>query len=203
MLRNITERIRFLFDLPANTQQISAHLGRSPILKMVVRKHPGLRLPGCWDPFELAVRAILGQQITVRGASTLAGRLVAQYGELKPDVLAEANLTSIGLTKARTESIRALSRAVAEGKIRFDAGTSSEELIGRLCELPGIGPWTANYIAMRALGDPDAFPASDQALLKAAGVSSPRRLEEIAEAWRPWRSYAALYLWESLRKKED
>jgi len=164
-----------------------------------VRKYPGLRLPGCWDPFELAVRAILGQQITVKGASTLAGRLATRFGGLRADILADADLAAIGLTKARAESIRAFSRAVMDERIRFDAGLSSQELIGRMCEVPGIGPWTANYIAMRALGDPDAFPASDHGLLHAAGLSSPRRLEELAENWRPWRSYAALYLWESLR----
>jgi len=116
--------------------------------------------------------------------------------------LADADLAAIGLTKARAESIRAFSRAVLDERIRLDAGLSSQELIARMCELPGIGLWTANYIAMRALGDPDAFPASDHGLLRAAGVSSPRKLEELAEDWRPWRSYAALYLWESLRKEE-
>jgi AraC family transcriptional regulator of adaptative response / DNA-3-methyladenine glycosylase II len=160
-----------------------------------------LRLPGCWDPFELAVRAILGQQVTVRGASTLAARLVAQFGPPKPEVLASADLTSIGLTKARAVSLRSLAGAVAEGSLRLDGSAPAAEVMTRLCELPGIGSWTANYIAMRALGDPDAFPSSDLGLLKAAGVSSPRRLEEMAEAWRPWRSYAALYLWESLRKE--
>jgi len=201
-LRRITERIRFLFDLRANTQEIAAHLAKSPILKPMVHRNAGLRLPGCWDPFEMAVRAILGQQITVKGASTLAGRLAAQLGGIQADVLAEADLGQAGLTKARAESIRAFSRAVAGGSIRFDAGVSSADFIAQLCELPGIGPWTANYIAMRCLGDPDAFPASDQGLLRATGIASPRRLEEIAEAWRPWRSYAVMYLWESLRRKE-
>jgi DNA-3-methyladenine glycosylase II len=91
---------------------------------------------------------------------------------------------------------------VCDGRIRFDSAVSSQEMIGRMCELPGIGPWTANYIAMRALGDPDAFPASDLGLLKASAMSSPRRLQEMADAWRPWRSYAAMYLWESLRERE-
>ena len=200
-LRSITEKIRFFFDLRANTQEIEAHLVKSAILKPIVRRHAGIRLPGCWDPFEMAVRAILGQQITVKGASTLAGRLAAQFGGIQDDVLAEADLRSIGLTKARAETIRAFSRAVAGGQIRFDAGVPSSEMMGRMCELPGIGPWTANYIAMRCLGDPDAFPASDHGLLRATGISA-RRLEEAAEAWRPWRSYAVMYLWESLRVKE-
>ncbi|HUJ51051.1 MAG TPA: Ada metal-binding domain-containing protein [Bryobacteraceae bacterium] len=201
-LRNVVEQIRFFFDLRANTREIAAHLRKSPVLREVVGRNGGLRLPGCWDAFELAVRAILGQQVTVKGASTLAARLVERFGAPKPQILAEADLTRIGLTKARAESLRALARAVCDGSLSFDGSAVPGEFIGRMCELPGVGPWTANYIAMRALGDPDAFPASDLGLLKASGVSSARRLEEMAEAWRPWRSYAALYLWESLRRRE-
>lgn len=202
-LRSIAEQVRFFFDLRANASEIAGHLGKSKVLKDVVKKHPGLRLPGSWDPFELAVRAILGQQVSVKGASTLAGRLVERFGPPRTDMLADADLGSVGLTKARAETIRSFARAVVDGRVRFDDALSGPEMIGRMCELPGIGPWTANYIAMRALGDPDAFPASDLGLLKASGLASPRRLEEMAEAWRPWRSYAALHLWESLRKKES
>jgi AraC family transcriptional regulator of adaptative response / DNA-3-methyladenine glycosylase II len=197
-LRSTADQIRSLFDLRTNTFEIAAHLGKSSPLKTVVKRHPGLRVPGCWDGFELAVRAMLGQQVTVKGATTLAGRLVERFGPPDAEKLAEANLTVIGIPKARAESIRGFARAVADGRIRFDGALSSEEMIGRMCELRGIGPWTANYVAMRALGDPDAFPASDLGLLKAAGLSSEKRLAEIAEAWRPWRSYAAMYLWESL-----
>ncbi|HMD50747.1 MAG TPA: AlkA N-terminal domain-containing protein [Bryobacteraceae bacterium] len=197
-LRPVVEQIRFFFDLRANTREIAAHLRKSPMLKQQVAKSAGLRLPGCWDPFELAVRAVLGQQVTVKGASTLAARLVEAFGPPKAEILADANLTGIGLTKARAESLRALARAVAGGRLRFDGSAATSDVIAQLCDLPGLGPWTANYIAMRALGDPDAFPASDLGLLKAARVSSARQLEEMAEAWRPWRSYAALYLWESL-----
>jgi AraC family transcriptional regulator of adaptative response / DNA-3-methyladenine glycosylase II len=202
-LRRIADQIRFFFDLRANSREIESHLSKSPVLKSIVKRHPGLRVPGCMDGFELAVRAMLGQQVTVKGATTLAGRLVERFGSPKAEILAEADLAVIGLPKARAESMRGFARAVCDGRIRFDAIVSSEEMIGRMCELPGIGPWTANYIAMRALGDPDAFPASDLGLLKAAGVSSPRRLEQLAEAWRPWRSYAAMYLWESLREKRQ
>ena len=198
-LRSRVDQIRSFFDLRANTREIAAHLGRSPLMKEVVRRHPGMRLPGCWDPFELAIRAILGQQVTVKGASTLAGRLVKHFGAPSPLTLADADLGCVGLPKARQETIRAFARSVADEQIRLDGSIETREFVARLCELPGIGPWTANYIAMRALGDPDAFPASDLGLLKATGASSPRRLEQIAEAWRPWRSYAALYLWESLR----
>ncbi|HEX4595076.1 MAG TPA: AlkA N-terminal domain-containing protein [Bryobacteraceae bacterium] len=193
-------QVRFFFDLDTNPAQISAHLSKSRLLKRIVGKHPGLRVPRCWDPFELAVRAMLGQQVTVKGASTLAGRLVERFGMPQATVLADADLAVIGLPKTRAETMRGFARAVCDQRIRFDGTVSSREMIGRMCELPGIGPWTANYIAMRALGDPDAFPASDLGLLKAARATSPRKLEELAERWRPWRSYAAMYLWESLHK---
>ena len=201
-LRAIADRIRFLFDLRANTPEIAAHLKKFPLLRGIVAKQPGLRVPGCWDPFELAVRAILGQQVSVKGASTLAARAVTQFGRPDPKIYADADIASIGLPKARAESIRAFARAFVDGALRFEEAVPSSELIGRMCELPGIGPWTANYIAMRALGDPDAFPAADLGLLKASGAASVKRLEEMAEAWRPWRAYAAMYLWESLRKKD-
>jgi AraC family transcriptional regulator of adaptative response / DNA-3-methyladenine glycosylase II len=148
------------------------------------------------------VRAIVGQQVTVQGASTLTARLVERFGALNANTMAEADLAGIGLTKARAESLRALAQAVAGGSVRLDGSMETAEVKERLCELPGIGEWTANYIAMRALGDPDAFPSSDLGLLKASGLTSARKLEAMAEAWRPWRSYAALYLWESLRKKD-
>jgi len=195
---SIASQIRFFFDLDADPRPIVAHLSKFRLLKRIVGRHPGLRVPRCWDPFELAVRAMLGQQVTVKGASTLAGRLVEQFGPPQARILAEANLAAIGLPKARAESIRGFARAVCDQRIRFDGAVSSQEMIGRMCELPGIGPWTANYIAMRALGDQDAFPASDLGLLKAARVSSPRTLAELAERWRPWRSYAAMHLWELL-----
>ena len=201
-LRGIAEQVRSFFDLRANSSEIASHLGKSAVLKNIVERHPGLRVPGCWDGFELAVRALLGQQVTVKGATTLAGRLVERFGPPKPEILAGANLAVIGLPKARAESIRGFARAVADGRVRFDGAVSSQEMIGRMCELAGVGPWTANYIAMRALADPDAFPASDLGLLKAVGLTSERRLAEMAEAWRPWRAYAAMYLWQTLRKKE-
>jgi 3-methyladenine DNA glycosylase/8-oxoguanine DNA glycosylase len=199
---SIAWQIRFFFDLDADPRPIAAHLAKSRLPKKIVGRHPGLRVPRCWDPFELAVRAMLGQQVTVKGASTLAGRLVERFGPPQAPILADANLAAIGLPKARAESIRGFARAVCDQRIRFDGAVSSQEMIGRMCELPGIGPWTANYIAMRALGDPDAFPASDLGLLKAARASSPRKLAELAERWRPWRSYAAMFLWESLHDEE-
>jgi 3-methyladenine DNA glycosylase/8-oxoguanine DNA glycosylase len=130
-LRGIAEQVRSFFDLRANSSEIASHLGKSsPCSRTVVERHPGLRVPGCWDGFELAVRALLGQQVTVKGATTLAGRLVERFGPPKPEILAGANLAVIGLPKARAESIRGFARAVADGRIRFDGAVSSQEMIG-------------------------------------------------------------------------
>jgi AraC family transcriptional regulator of adaptative response / DNA-3-methyladenine glycosylase II len=172
-----------------------------------VKADPGLRVPGCWNGFELATRAILGQQITVKGATALAGRMVRSFGKPfsgagglthlfpPPEVLANAKLGDIGLTGARAETIQALARAVCSGKICFEGVVDSNAFLSRLCEIPGIGKWTAQYVAMRALGEPDAFPSSDLGLLRALALGSSRELERHAEAWRPWRAYAAMYLW--------
>lgn len=206
-LFSIVERIRGMFDVNADWSSIGKTLRADPLLGAAVKSEPGVRVPGCWNGFELAVRAILGQQVTVRGATVLAGRLTEQFGKkfsgpnglthLFPsaDALSNARLASIGLTGARSETIRALARTVANGKIKFEGVVDSEDLLRRLCEVPGIGPWTAQYIAMRALGEPDAFPSSDLGLLRSSGLGSARELESRAEPWRPWRAYAAMYLW--------
>jgi AraC family transcriptional regulator of adaptative response / DNA-3-methyladenine glycosylase II len=203
----ITERIRAMFDLNADWAAIVQHLRADPVLVTQVDSAPGLRVPGCWNGFELATRAILGQQITVKGATVLAGRLVNNFGKPftagdglthlfpTPAVLADAKLTRIGLTGARAETIRALARAVRDGRISFEGVVDFETLLNRLCEIPGIGQWTAQYVAMRALGEPDAFPSGDLGLLRAMGLGNSRELEHHAEAWRPWRAYAAMYLW--------
>lgn len=203
----IVERIRAMFDINADWSSIAKTLRCDPVLGAIVKSEPGIRVPGCWDGFELAVRAILGQQVTVRGATSLAGRLSAQFGKkfagakglthLFPSaqVLSSARLTSIGLTTARAETIRVLARTVASGKLKFEGVVDSENFRRRLCEIPGIGAWTAQYISMRALGEPDAFPSSDLGLLRASGLGSARELESRAERWRPWRAYAAMYLW--------
>jgi AraC family transcriptional regulator of adaptative response / DNA-3-methyladenine glycosylase II len=211
-LIRIVERTRRLFDCGADPMQIAADLGRDPLLARLLRRHPGLRVPGAWDGFELSVRAILGQQVTVKGAGTLAGRLVESFGRpigacgrpglthLFPDPrsLARADLRVIGIPGARAEAIRSLARAVSDGVIAFDVAKGPEDPVERLAEIPGIGDWTAEYIAMRALGEPDAFPAGDLGLRRAAGgrkILTARQMERRAEAWRPWRAYAAILLW--------
>lgn len=203
----IIERIRRMFDLSADWQTIAARLRTDPKLAGRIEAVPGLRVPGCWNGFELATRAILGQQITVKGATVLAGRIVTTFGRPfsapgglthlfpSPAVLAEAKLTRVGLTGARAETIRALARATCDGRINFEGIAESDELLARLSEIPGIGQWTAQYVAMRALGEPDAFPSSDLGLLRALELDNSRELERRAEAWRPWRAYAAMYLW--------
>jgi AraC family transcriptional regulator of adaptative response / DNA-3-methyladenine glycosylase II len=205
----IVERIRAMFDLNADWAAIAQGLAADPALAMRMEANPGLRVPGCWNGFELAIRAILGQQVTVKGATTLAGRLARTLGQPfsapgglthifpSPDVLADANPDGMGLTKARSETIRALARAVCDGRIGFEGIADSEDFMARMCEIPGIGKWTAQYVAMRALGEPDAFPSGDLGLLRALALKSPGELERRAEAWRPWRAYASMYLWTS------
>ena len=203
----IIERIRAMFDLNADWAAIVQSLRADAALAERVEADPGMRVPGCWSGFELATRAILGQQITVKGATALAGRMASSFGKPfsaakglthlfpRPEVLADAKLASIGLPGARAETIRALARAVCDGKIRFDGVVDSDSFLNRLCEIPGIGKWTAQYVSMRALGEPDAFPSGDLGLLRAMALGSSRELEHRAEAWRPWRAYAAMYLW--------
>jgi AraC family transcriptional regulator, regulatory protein of adaptative response / DNA-3-methyladenine glycosylase II len=203
----IVERIRAMFDLSADWAAIVPSLRVDPVLARRVDAEPGLRVPGCWSGFELAIRAILGQQITVKGATTLAGVLVKTFGQPfsgtnnlthlfpSPEVLADAELTSMGMPRARSATIRALARAVCDGRISFEGIVASDDFLTRLCEIPGIGKWTAQYVAMRALGEPDAFPSGDLGLLRALALQGPAELERRAEAWRPWRAYATMYLW--------
>jgi AraC family transcriptional regulator of adaptative response / DNA-3-methyladenine glycosylase II len=177
------QRVRRVFDLDADPAAIHAALGGDHMLAPLLRKRPGVRVPGAWDPFELAVRAIVGQQVSVAGARTILGRIAAAH-TLTPERLAE--VTVEGMPRKRAETIRTLARAVISGEI----------VLGRddLTQLPGIGPWTASYIAMR-LGDPDAFPAGDLILRRNAGDLAERELMKRAERWRPYRAYAAVLLW--------
>jgi 3-methyladenine DNA glycosylase/8-oxoguanine DNA glycosylase len=177
-----------------------------------VSRTPGLRVTGGFDAFELAVRAVLGQQVSVRGATTLAARLVQRFGEAvpvdgglshlfpTPGTLAAAPVETIGMPARRGDAIRALSRAVRDG-LELGRPAGAEAIRACLVALPGIGPWTAEYVALRGAGDPDAFPASDLGLRYALGNGRPATAAEVARAaagWRPWRGYAAMYLWHSL-----
>lgn len=183
---------RRLFDLDADAEAIVGHLAKDPGLRKMLSSQPPPRVPGCWDPLELAVRAILGQQISVRGAATLAARIVAQFGGRFPTAaeLASADLTAIGLTKSRIASLRALGAAVADGQVRFDPSMELGEAVEQFKTVRGIGDWTAHYIAMRALKNPDAFLAGDL-FLRRAFPDILRR----AERWKPYRAYAAIVIW--------
>lgn len=206
-------RLRRLFDLDADAAAIDAQLGADPLLARRVAARPGLRVPGAWDVFELAVRAIFGQQVSVAAARTLAGRIAAAFGERtpgggasgcgllfpSPERLADARLDGLGLTRARAAAVTALARAVAADRALLEPAGDLAATITRLVTLPGVGRWTAQYIAMRALREPDAFPEADLGLLRALerrGVRpAPAELLRRAERWRPWRAYAALHLW--------
>ena len=211
-LAAVVARLRRLFDLDADIAAIDGHLAADPLLAPLVGRRPGLRVPGAWDGFELAVRAVLGQQISVAAATTLAGRLAAALGRPLPEggdaprllfptpgAVAGSDLAGIGLTGARARALRGLAAAMNDDPRLLDSGATLDAAVARLSALPGIGPWTAQYIAMRVLREPDAFPASDLGLRKAmataAGLPDPVRLLATAETWRPWRAYAAMRLW--------
>lgn len=208
----IVSRVRRLFDLDADPLAIAACLEADPLLRPLVRARRGLRVPGAWDAFELGIRAILGQQVSVAGASTLAGRLAARFGRpfdgepmgvthLFPSAgdLADADVASIGLPRQRAQTLRAFAAAVTRGEILLDNRSAPDELRKQLQSIGGIGAWTAGYIALRAFGDPDAFPSGDLMLLRAASARTTPELERRAERWRPWRAYAALHLWQGVR----
>lgn len=213
----VLARVKHLFDLHANPIPIADHLRADSRLASPLERNPGLRVPGAFDGFELGLRAILGQQISVRAATTLAGRFARAFGEPvatphpelthlspRPDRIAEAELaelTALGVTRSRAVSIQALAHAMADGALRLEPGVDVERTLARLIALPGIGDWTAQYIALRALRWPDAFPASDLALRQALGGISADEVRTLSEPWRPWRAYAAMHLWNSLEKK--
>jgi AraC family transcriptional regulator, regulatory protein of adaptative response / DNA-3-methyladenine glycosylase II len=220
-LPTIVARLRRVFDLIADPEVIGAHLSEDSRLAPLVAARPGLRVAGAWDGFELAVRALLGQQITVAGAATLAGRLVAAYGKPlaggveglshvfpSPERLADADLSSLGLTRARAAALGSLARAVVADPQIFGPRQSLDAALLKLRALPGIGEWTAQYIAMREMREPDAFPAADLGLMRAMADRKGRRpspgaLLARAERWRPWRAYAAQHLWASQGMRYD
>jgi AraC family transcriptional regulator, regulatory protein of adaptative response / DNA-3-methyladenine glycosylase II len=215
-LPQIIARVRRVFDLAADPDTIGAHLAVDPALAPLVKARPGLRVPGAWDGFELAMRAVFGQQITVPAATRLLGKLVQAHGEplaaaakdseglthLFPSAkrIAAADLAALGMPGARAKAASALAQIIADDPAIFSRGASLDDAIAKLRALPGIGEWTAQYIAMRELREPDAFPAADVGLLRAMATPdgrrpSPAELLDRAERWRPWRAYAALHLW--------
>jgi AraC family transcriptional regulator of adaptative response / DNA-3-methyladenine glycosylase II len=212
----VIARIRRVFDLTADPALIGAHLSQDPQLAPLIAARPGLRAPGAWDGFEMAVRAILGQQITVVAARGLAARLVATYGEAidepaaaalglsrlfpTPERLVGQDIAALGMPRARGAALEALARTVAADPSIFTPRADLESAIKALSDLPGIGAWTAQYIALRELREPDAFPHADIGLLRAmtdadGARPSPEALLARSQAWRPWRAYAAQHLW--------
>ena len=204
-----------VFDLEAPLEEITAVLRRDDALAAMLDRNGGVRVPGAWDPFELTIRAILGQQISVKAATTIAGRIAQRYGEpvaeahaatglvrLFPtaDRLSRARFNDIGIVRSRAQTIRDLSAAVVRGDVDFFSG-SSAAVRRQLESIKGIGQWTSQYVAMRALKDADAFPGTDLGLVSAIAHPArvtPKELIERAESWRPFRAYAAMLLWSSL-----
>jgi AraC family transcriptional regulator, regulatory protein of adaptative response / DNA-3-methyladenine glycosylase II len=216
MLPSVVAQVRRVFDVGADVEAIRAHLASDALLAPLITARPGLRVPGGWDGFELAVRAILGQQVTVVAARGLGQKLLALHGEPlapeltedgllhrtfpRPQRLASADLTVLGMPAARARTLSQLAAAAVADAALFQPGPSLEDTLARFTRLPGIGDWTAQYIALRAVREPDAFPASDVALLRAASQAdgarpTPQQLLRRAEAWSPWRAYAAQHLW--------
>ncbi len=208
----IVQRARRIFDVDTDPREVARHLRQDRRLVAMVDAYPGLRVPGAWDGFELAVRAILGQQVSVKGATTLAGRLALAYGrrfregELgvlfpTPEVLAKADPARLGLPRARARAILHLARAVCQGQLSFNGASELRSCVAQMKDVPGIGEWTAQYVAMRALSHPDAFPATDLGLLRGASSGGrglkAKTLLQRAEKWRPFRAYAAMYLWKN------
>ncbi len=204
-------RLRHMLDLSARPDIISAHLAKDALLKRAVRRDPGLRVPGAFDAFEMAVRAIVGQQITVKAASTIVGRFAEAFGEkiatpfpqlarLTPlpehvAMVSANDIASLGIVSSRATTLVAIARAFQSGALRLDAGSDPEAVIQKLVAIPGIGQWTAHYLAMRALRWPDAFPKEDVVIRDRLGGVSARRAEERARPWSPWRSYAVMHIW--------
>jgi AraC family transcriptional regulator of adaptative response / DNA-3-methyladenine glycosylase II len=218
VLPALLSRVRALFDLDARPDVIAKRLRKDPRLAPAVKANPGLRVPGAFSGFELGLRAILGQQVTVKAATAIAGRFVAVFGESiatplpelnrltpLPDRIARASVEDVArhrIVAARARSLIALAKAQMSGEVCLDRGThhNPDDAIERLAELPGIGPWTAHYIAMRAMRWPDAFPKEDVAVRNNLGGVTPKEAETLSQAWRPWRSYAVMHVWSMTRQ---
>jgi AraC family transcriptional regulator of adaptative response / DNA-3-methyladenine glycosylase II len=205
-------RLAALLDLALDPAEVLAALGDAPVVGPLVRERPGLRLPGTTDPAELAVRAVIGQQVSVAGAATVAGRLATEHGERlahpvgtvthafpSAEALAAADPATLPMPRSRGRAIVGLAAALAAGDVDLSPGADPETAGAQLLALPGIGPWTADYVRMRGLGDRDAFPAADlglrRALERLGRDGSPRAALALAEAWRPLRAYGAQHLW--------
>ncbi|NWA36220.1 DNA-3-methyladenine glycosylase 2 family protein [Pseudomonas reactans] len=219
-LPEIERRLRTMFDLDAQPRLINPQLATDPLMAQLVAARPGLRVPGTWDGLELAIRAVLGQQITVVAAIRLAGKLVVQYGQPlatphagithvfpSAEVLAAADLATLGMPKARGRTLSGVAQALLDDPRLFEPQASLKAGVARLVALPGIGDWTAQYIAMRQMREVDAFASGDIGLINAlaaleGGPVSPRQLLARAEAWRPLRAYAAQHLWTSLQRAD-
>lgn len=214
----LTQRVREMFDLDTDPAAVARHFSDDSLLAPLTAANPGLRLPSAFDPFEQAVRAIIGQQVTVKAAVTVTRRLVERLGEQvlpspsdaignvlrlfpSPEVIASARLENIGMPGKRVATLQRFAAAVTDGALELHVNNGADELVSRLCELPGIGPWTAEYIALRGFGEADAFPAADLGLLKAplwgSGGITAKALHARAETWRPLRAYAAVHIWEN------
>jgi AraC family transcriptional regulator of adaptative response / DNA-3-methyladenine glycosylase II len=212
VIPQILARVKRFFDLSCHPVEIASVLGP------LAQARPGLRVPGAFDGFEIAVRAILGQQITVKAARTLAGRFATAFGDPVQTVFPEihhlfptparisachvSDIAELGIVSHRAKSILSLASAVASGALHLEPRGDVEETVKRLLALPGIGTWTAQYIAMRALAWPDAFPHTDYGVMKALNESKPARVLAAAEKWRPWRAYAVMHLWANLGGKK-
>jgi AraC family transcriptional regulator of adaptative response / DNA-3-methyladenine glycosylase II len=216
-LAEVARRVRGIFGLDTDLEAAGGALAGDPVIGPLLAARPGLRVPGTWDPYEIGVRAIVGQQVTVAGASTLAGRLVERHGKRlpapaapglthtfpPPSTLAAGDLDGIGLTRTRARAVGAFAAAVVADRARLDSSVPLDELVGAIAGVPGVGQWTAQYIALR-MGQPDALPASDLGLRRAladpaAGSALPSAADVSARAraWRPWRALAAVHLWTS------
>ena len=220
VLPEIERRLRAMFDLDAQPRLINPQLATDPLMAQLVAARPGLRVPGTWDGLELAIRAVLGQQITVVAAIRLAGKLVTQYGQPletphaaithvfpTAEVLAAADLATLGMPKARGRTLSGVAQALLDDPHLFEPQANLKAGVARLVALPGIGDWTAQYIAMRQMREADAFASGDIGLINAlvaleGGPVSPRQLLARAEAWRPLRAYAAQHLWTSLQRAD-
>jgi AraC family transcriptional regulator of adaptative response / DNA-3-methyladenine glycosylase II len=214
-LMSIVERVRRMFDLDANMTAVHDVLAADSVLERLVGKLPGLRLPGSWDPFETAIRGVVGQQVSVKGARTILGRIAAKAGQRfesadHPELthffptaqeVNACDLGGIGMPEKRARTVKALAEEVDRKRLSFVVKGSLSDFIEQLTRIPGIGDWTAQYIAMRAMGEPDAFPAGDLGIIRALRQGDKRlavkEIRQRAEKWRPWRAYAAVYLWQS------